>query len=114
MPAAVLADLCLRSGAAPAAAASKTTTWRVLTDADPDYKFRSWLEGRRIGYLVAVPCNQAVPGGTGTSRADVLAAHAPQQAWKRRGCGQDAKGPRMFDWVGADGRDAQAKVGGNL
>jgi SRSO17 transposase len=66
-----------------------------------DHKFRSWLEGRRIGYAVAVPCNQVVPGSTGTSRADVLAAHAPEQAWKRRSCGQGAKGPRLFDWAAA-------------
>lgn len=64
-----------------------------------DYKFRSWLEERRIGYVVAVACNQAVPGSTGTSRADVLAAHAPGQAWKRRSCGQGAKGPRVYDWA---------------
>src|SRR6516164_7917885 len=40
-----------------------------------DHKFRDWLEQRRIGYVVAVPANQAVPGDAGTSRADVLAAH---------------------------------------
>ena len=34
--AAVLADLYLRAGAVPAGAPSKTTIWRVLTDADPD------------------------------------------------------------------------------
>ena len=64
-----------------------------------DHKFRDWLEQRRIGYVVAVPANQAVPGDAGTSRADVLAAHAPQQAWKRRSCGDGAKGPRVFDWA---------------
>ena len=64
-----------------------------------DGKFRAWLEQRRIGYVVAVPCDQAVPGSTGTSRADVLAAHAPDQAWKRRSCGNGAKGPRVFDWA---------------
>jgi len=64
-----------------------------------DHKFRGWLEGRRIGYVVAVPANQAVPGNAGTSRADVLAAHAPGQAWKRRSCGDGAKGPRAFDWA---------------
>ena len=64
-----------------------------------DHKFRDWLEGRRIGYVVAVPANQAVPGDAGTSRADVLAAHAPGQAWKRRSCGDGAKGPRVFDWA---------------
>ena len=66
-----------------------------------DCKFRSWLEARRIGYVVAVPCNQAIPGSTGTSRADVLAAHAPKKAWKRRSCGAGAKGPRLFDWAAA-------------
>jgi hypothetical protein len=49
-----------------------------------DDKFRSWLEQRRIGYVVAVACNQVVPGSTGTSRADVLAAHAPLIVAKAR------------------------------
>ncbi len=66
-----------------------------------DGKFRAWLEQRRIGYVVAVACNQSVPADTGTSRADVLAAHAPDQAWKRRSCGTGAKGPRMFGWAAA-------------
>lgn len=26
-----------------------------------DHKFRAWLEQRRIGYAVAVACNQAIP-----------------------------------------------------
>jgi SRSO17 transposase len=66
-----------------------------------DHKFRAWLEQRRIGYVVAVACNQAIPADAGTSRADVLAAHAPQQAWKRRSCGEGAKGPRIFGWAAA-------------
>jgi predicted transposase YbfD/YdcC len=36
VPPAILADLYLRSGAAPAPPPSKTTIWRVLTDADAD------------------------------------------------------------------------------
>jgi SRSO17 transposase len=66
-----------------------------------DQKFRAWLEQRRIGYVVAVACNQAIPAGARTSRADVLAAHAPEKAWKRRSCGKGAKGPRVFDWAAA-------------
>ena len=64
-----------------------------------DGKFRAWLEQRRIGYVVAVPCDQAIAGSAGTSRADVLAAHAPARAWKRRSCGQGAKGPRISGWA---------------
>jgi hypothetical protein len=48
-----------------------------------------------------VASNQAVAGDVGTSRADALAAHAPDQAWKRRSCGNGAKGPRMFEWAAA-------------
>jgi SRSO17 transposase len=66
-----------------------------------DGKFRDFLEQRRIGYVVAVAANQAVRGDAGTSRADVLAAHAPGQAWKRRSCGDGSKGPRVYDWAAA-------------
>ena len=46
VPPAVLADLYLRSGAAPAPPPSKTTIWRVLTDADAeafDVAVGTWL-----------------------------------------------------------------------
>ena len=66
-----------------------------------DGKFRAWLEQRRVGYVVAVDSRQAIAGDAGTSRADALAAHAPGQAWKRRSCGNGAKGPRVFDWAAA-------------
>jgi SRSO17 transposase len=66
-----------------------------------DGKFRDFLEQRRIGYVVAVAANQAVRGDAGTSRAEVLAAHAPGQAWKRRSCGNGSKGPRVYDWAAA-------------
>jgi SRSO17 transposase len=39
-----------------------------------DYKFRSWLEARRIGYVVAVACNQVIP--------PLAAPHAPM-CWPR-------------------------------
>src|SRR4249919_2025532 len=46
VPPAILADVYLRSGAAPAPPPSKTTIWRVLTDADPgalDAAVGTWL-----------------------------------------------------------------------
>ena len=66
-----------------------------------DGGFRGWLEQRRAGYVVAVPKSQAVAGDAGRSRADVLTAHAPDQAWKRRSCGNGSKGPRVYDWAAA-------------
>jgi SRSO17 transposase len=74
--------------------------WATADEAyGKDYKFRTWLENRRISYVVAVACNQTIPATAGTSRADVLAAQAPQDAWKRLSCGEGAKGPRLFDWA---------------
>ncbi len=66
-----------------------------------DGRLRDWLEQRRAAYVLAVAGNQAVPGSTGPSRAGVLAAHAPAQAWKRRSCGSGSKGPRICDWAAA-------------
>jgi SRSO17 transposase len=75
-------------------------TWVTADEAyGKDYKFRTWLENKRIGYVVAVACNQTIPATGGTSRADVLVAQAPRDAWKRRSCGEGAKGPRLFDWA---------------
>ncbi|ALE82482.1 transposase [Pseudonocardia sp. HH130629-09] len=72
-----------------------------------DYKFRSWCEKRRIGYVVAVPRSQSIPlsleadiaGLAGSRRADDLVARAPEQAWKRRSAGDGAKGERLYDWA---------------
>jgi SRSO17 transposase len=64
-----------------------------------DAKFRLWLQSRRMAYVLAVACNQKIPTAGGSARADVLAAAAPALAWKRRSCGDGAKGPRLFDWA---------------
>jgi len=57
VPAAVLADLYVRAGALPAGAPSKTTIWRVLTDADAeafDAAVGRWLTGL-AGFTPALP-----------------------------------------------------------
>ncbi|WSG61744.1 transposase [Nocardia sp. NBC_01730] len=75
-----------------------------------DYKFRTWLEERRIGYVVAVPRSQTIPVTAGCTRADHLVAQAPSQAWKRLSCGAGAKGPRMFDWAVARCRPTRGQL----
>ncbi|MFY1623841.1 IS701 family transposase [Micromonospora sp. WMMD723] len=64
-----------------------------------DSKFRTWLQQQRLGYVLAVPRNQRIPTVVGNSRPDVLASAAPALAWKRRSCGDGAKGPRLYDWA---------------
>ncbi len=77
-------------------------TWATADEAyGKDGSFRDWLEQRRLAYVVAVPKSQAVAGDAGKSRADALTADAPEQAWKRRSCGNGSKGPRVYDWAAA-------------
>ncbi|MEV4418294.1 IS701 family transposase [Catellatospora sp. NPDC049609] len=64
-----------------------------------DSKFRFWLQARRTAYVLAVACNQKIPTEGGSARADTLARLAPDAAWKRRSCGDGAKGPRLYDWA---------------
>ncbi|MEU4160826.1 IS701 family transposase, partial [Actinoplanes sp. NPDC026670] len=64
-----------------------------------DSKFRAALQRRHVGYVLAVACNQKIPTTAGSSRADLLAAQAPDPAWKRRSCGDGVKGPRLYDWA---------------
>jgi SRSO17 transposase len=58
-----------------------------------DSKFRLGLQRRHVAYVLAVACNQKIPTESGSSRADTLAARAPDPAWKRRSCGDGVKGP---------------------
>lgn len=62
--------------------ASVPATWVTADEAyGGDSKFRRWLEDQRIGCVVAVSSSQTIPAVAGPSRADMLVAHAPDQAW---------------------------------
>jgi SRSO17 transposase len=82
------------------AAALLPVGWVTADEAyGKDSKFRLWLQQQQMAYVLAIPCDQKIPTENGSSRADHLAAHAPAQAWKRRSCGDGAKGPRLYDWA---------------
>jgi hypothetical protein len=53
------------------------------------------LQEQHMPYIPAVACNQKIPTNGGSARADTLAATEPISAWKRRSCGNGAKGPRL-------------------
>jgi DDE superfamily endonuclease len=65
--------------------------------ADP--KLRAFLEGRGIGYVLAVACDHPVVAGGKAWRADALLKHIPARAWQRILAGQGAKGYRYYDWA---------------
>jgi SRSO17 transposase len=64
-----------------------------------DYKFRSAIERRGLGYVVGVRSDRSVCVGFRQVRVAKLLAEAPAEAWHRLSCGDGSKGPRMFDWA---------------
>jgi SRSO17 transposase len=62
-------------------------------------KLRAALEARGIGYVLAVACDDHVPFGGATQRADSLLKQVPTRAWRQISCGKGAKGHRLYDWA---------------
>jgi SRSO17 transposase len=62
-------------------------------------KLRAALQARGIGYVLAVACDDHVPFGGATQRADSLLTQIPARAWQQISCGKGAKGHRHYDWA---------------
>lgn len=60
---------------------------------------RGGLEGRGLGYVMAVSCDHQVVLATGKKRADQLVAGLDDRAWQRYSCGPGSKGERHYDWA---------------
>jgi SRSO17 transposase len=60
---------------------------------------RAELEGRGVGYVLAVACDHQVRFGGAAHRADTLLSHLPARAWQQVSCGKGAKGHRHYDWA---------------
>jgi SRSO17 transposase len=61
---------------------------------------RSWLEERRIAYVMGVPKNTEVTAVDGDSVViEKAAGKLRPSAWQRRACGIGAKGFRVYDWA---------------
>ena len=64
-----------------------------------DSKFRRLLEGRGVGYVLAVACSQRLFLGGQYGRADDHAKGLPATAWVARSCGAGSKGERLYEWA---------------
>jgi SRSO17 transposase len=66
-----------------------------------DRGLRRDLQGRRLGYVLAVAKSHRinVGGRHGTARADDIAAALGKKAWNRYSAGDGAKGRRDYDWA---------------
>ncbi len=63
-------------------------------------KLRQWLEDRRLGYVLAVACDQRMRWPDRQQRrVDAIAQSLPGPAWERVSAGQGSKGERLYDWA---------------
>ncbi|MFE7245982.1 IS701 family transposase [Streptomyces sp. NPDC057580] len=60
---------------------------------------RATLEGRQLGYVLAISRTHRLPTPAGPQRADHLAKRIPRLAWQKLSAGQGAKGHRWYDWT---------------
>jgi SRSO17 transposase len=65
--------------------------------ADP--RLRAELEGRGVGYALAIGRDRRVTAEAGTLRPDELAERLPKHMWQRLSAGAGAKGHRFYDWA---------------
>jgi SRSO17 transposase len=66
-----------------------------------DHGLRRDLQGRQLGYVLAVAKSHRVKVGGlhGTARSDRVAAALSKKAWNRYSAGDGAKGHRDYDWA---------------
>jgi hypothetical protein len=83
-----------------AGVAARWVTGDEVYGADP--RLRAELEGRGIGYVLAIGCDRRVTTGAGTFRPDELAARLPKHVWQRLSAGTGAQGHRFYDWALVD------------
>lgn len=62
-------------------------------------RLRHTLEGRRIGYVLAVACSHQADTGAGPMRADQIATTVPHRAWQLLSAGDGSKGRRWYQWA---------------
>jgi SRSO17 transposase len=65
-----------------------------------DAKLRIFLEERRTGYVLKIPCSFRITLPTGQKiRADHAAALVPARAWQTASAGHGSKGERDYGWA---------------
>ena len=62
-------------------------------------RLRGELQGRGVGYVLAVACHHPVRFGGTTHRVGELLAKVPARAWQCVSAGTGAKGHRLYDWA---------------
>jgi SRSO17 transposase len=64
-----------------------------------DRGLRSWLEGRKQAYVLAVSGKEYVWRNQTQQSVSSILADLPAEGWERLSAGAGSKGPRWYDWV---------------
>lgn len=63
-------------------------------------KLRQWLEEQRLGYVLAIACDQRMRWpDSNRRRVDAIAQRLPNLAWERVSASSGSKGERLYDWT---------------
>ena len=83
-----------------AIAAGVPFAWVTADEAYGDNgPLRTFLQERRLAYVLAVSRDHVITTAAGRRRADAMAAALRKTAWQRMSCGNGAKGRRWYDWA---------------
>jgi SRSO17 transposase len=64
-----------------------------------DWRMRSWLEERRLSYVLGVTAQYRLFTGHEREWASAVIARLPEKAWSRVSCGTGSKGERLYAWT---------------
>jgi SRSO17 transposase len=64
-----------------------------------DWRLRTWLEERRINYVLGVTAQYRLFTGQEREWAAAVVRRLPETAWHRCSCGAGSKGERLYDWT---------------
>lgn len=64
-----------------------------------DSRFRAFLQGRGLSYVVAISCQTHMCYQGLRTRVDEHAAAFGKRMWKRLSCGAGTKGERLYEWA---------------
>ena len=62
-------------------------------------ELREWLEEQKMGYVLAVPCNELSPRRPAEGARTSSPRWSRREAWQRMSCADGSKGPRLYDWA---------------
>jgi SRSO17 transposase len=72
-----------------------------------DWRMRSWLEERKISYVLGVTAQYRIFTGREREWAAAVVGRLAKKRWRRLSCGAGSKGERVYDWARVQLREVE-------